>query len=257
MPRSKTNYPLSNNFLLFGLLFFVILHNASSSASSLRVIQSTMEQTPTSFTREQKVGFIFMLVFAILTVGLGGLQLRNTIYGPFVIRAPKDALASVTTDTDTRLKNIDTDHDGLSDYDELNQYETSPYLPDTDSDGISDKVEIDRGTDPLCPEGTKCSSGDALPVAASSTIASPLINEALTPNSILGVTQKLSAQDPKQSQAELEQLIADPVQLRAVLLSTGKIDSATLQKIDDATLQKMARNLFLNPGSVIASSTTQ
>lgn len=216
-----------------------------------------MEQVPTSlFTREQKIGFIFMLVFAILTVGLGGLQLRNTIYGPFVIKKTANPLTSVTTNDEARLKNIDTDHDGLNDYDELNQYETSPYLPDTDSDGASDKAEIDKGTDPLCPEGKSCAGSDAAPVVVTSSIASPLVNSQLTPNDILGVTNQLSGQNTAGGQIDLEQLINNPAELRVMLLSTGKIDAATLEKIDDATLQKMARELFVNPGNTAAVNST-
>ena len=59
-------------------------------------------------------------------------------------------------------------------------------------------------------------------------------------------------QDTSQSKVELEELISNPAQLRTVLLSTGKIDAATLGKIDDVTLQKMAEKLFLNPGSVVS-----
>ncbi len=54
------------------------------------------------------------------------------------------------------LKAKDTDQDGLSDYDELNIYGTSPYLPDTDSDGYSDKKEVDDGYDPNCPGDENC-----------------------------------------------------------------------------------------------------
>ena len=51
------------------------------------------------------------------------------------------------------LKNIDTDNDGLSDYDELYVYNTDPYNPDTDGDGLSDYEEIMIfGADPLNPD---------------------------------------------------------------------------------------------------------
>ena len=191
-----------------------------------------------------------MLVFAILTVGLGGLQLRNTIYGPFVVKAPKNSLATVSTNEEARLKNIDTDHDGLSDYDELYQYETSPYLPDSDSDGTNDKIEIENGSDPLCPEGKKCSTAATVTPTVTSSVASPLLNGTITPSEVLSLTEKTSNQNPNpQDTIDLEKIIADPVQLRAVILSTGKIDSATLDKIDDAALQAMARKLFSNATS--------
>ena len=54
---------------------------------------------------------------------------------------------------DERLRSQDTDEDGLSDWDELNVYITSPYLADSDSDGIKDGEEISAGTDPNCPTG--------------------------------------------------------------------------------------------------------
>lgn len=44
---------------------------------------------------------------------------------------------------------IDTDEDGLSDYDEVKKYKTDPLKEDTDGDGISDNGEIKLGLDPL------------------------------------------------------------------------------------------------------------
>ncbi len=44
---------------------------------------------------------------------------------------------------------IDTDRDGVSDFDEQNLYRTSPEQADTDSDGVTDGIEIMRGYDPL------------------------------------------------------------------------------------------------------------
>lgn len=43
---------------------------------------------------------------------------------------------------------IDTDMDGISDFDEVNIYLTNPDLADSDNDGITDGVEIMRGYDP-------------------------------------------------------------------------------------------------------------
>jgi hypothetical protein len=43
----------------------------------------------------------------------------------------------------------DTDHDGLTDPQEVHQYNTGPWMKDTDGDGSSDRYEIDGGTDPL------------------------------------------------------------------------------------------------------------
>ncbi len=39
-------------------------------------------------------------------------------------------------------KGVDTDHDGLSNYDEIHTYHTDPLLSDTDGDGLPDGVEV-------------------------------------------------------------------------------------------------------------------
>ncbi|MCD5381345.1 MAG: Ig-like domain-containing protein, partial [Candidatus Pacebacteria bacterium] len=43
----------------------------------------------------------------------------------------------------------DTDEDGISDFDEINLYDTDPEVADTDNDGVSDGVEIVKGFNPL------------------------------------------------------------------------------------------------------------
>ena len=65
-----------------------------------------------------------------------------------------NTLINSTSDDDQLvfLKSKDTDQDGLNDYDELNIYETSPYLADSDGDNITDDVD----DDPNCPKGKTC-----------------------------------------------------------------------------------------------------
>ena len=43
----------------------------------------------------------------------------------------------------------DSDHDGISDADEISKYHTDPHNPDTDGDYVSDSVEVQNGSDPL------------------------------------------------------------------------------------------------------------
>jgi len=51
--------------------------------------------------------------------------------------------------TDEQLKTMDSDSDGLSDYDEIYIYHTDPHNPDTDGDGYSDgNDEVRHGYDP-------------------------------------------------------------------------------------------------------------
>lgn len=47
---------------------------------------------------------------------------------------------------------VDTDGDGLSDLEEVQNHHTDPLSTDTDGDGLSDDVEVDLGTDPCQPD---------------------------------------------------------------------------------------------------------
>lgn len=47
-------------------------------------------------------------------------------------------------------KDKDTDSDGISDWDEVNVYRSSPFLKSTAGDGISDFDKIQKGIDPNC-----------------------------------------------------------------------------------------------------------
>lgn len=192
-------------------------------------------------TSAQKTGFVLLLVFGVLAVGMGILQMRNNIFGPFALRIDKTQLeeANLFMDEDARLQSIDTDHDGLNDYEEMNFYETSAYLPDTDSDGLDDKTEIEKGKNPLCAEGEACGAAEAVPVKATSTID-------IGPAEIKGGIQPadfLSNLVPTQGQvdigSELKKWMANPAELREMLLATGNISKEDLEKIDDATLVKL------------------
>lgn len=210
-----------------------------------------MADTPSrhALSKEQKTGFVFMLVFAIVVVALGALQLRNTIYGPFIVHAtPKDSAENIYTDEESRLRAIDTDHDGLTDYDEIYVYHTSPYLPDTDSDGVADKTEIDRGTDPNCAEGTTCLNAEATPTTSSS-VKLNIDSGAVSPVDQLDTTAPQAA-----ATVDINTIINDPKKLREYILGTGKISAAQLDKIDDATLLKMAGDLGQAAGSASAQA---
>ena len=108
---------------------------------------------PRQLNSAQKAGFISLLVFALVTISFSFLQLRNTVYGRFIIRQETTSLNTAVYDENTRLQQIDTDQDGLNDYEELYLYSTSPYLADTDSDGLDDAAELFTTlTDPVNPD---------------------------------------------------------------------------------------------------------
>lgn len=216
-----------------------------------------MNTEPRQLNSAQKAGFISLLIFALLTISFSFLHLRNTVYGRFIIRPQSTALNLGQYDETVRLQSIDTDKDGLSDYDELYMYSTSPYLPDTDSDKRSDATEIKESTDPLCPEGTVCVEGEfGSGVVASSTPASPLLNQTVTPDEILLQSQLGGAGGGAIDPTAVAEILKDTVKLRELILNTGKISKEDLDKIDDATLKQMAEEMIKKYQENISNSPT-
>ncbi|MDP2586375.1 MAG: hypothetical protein Q8P32_01200 [Candidatus Komeilibacteria bacterium] len=111
------------------------------------------------------------------------------------------------------LKEKDTDQDGLSDYDELYLYKTSPYIPDSDSDGYADGEEIKNGQDPNCPAGISCAS-ITLPA---NTQLSPedLPDElgALTPEQIRGLLRQSGVSEQELQAVSDEELVSSFTQI--------------------------------------------
>jgi len=210
------------------------------------------ENTQSSkLSKSQRTAVVFLGIFSFLVLILMVVQLRHSIYSPFdyptaaktTMQTLADEQASAVTSGDYSslpsdpmqlddamvqyLQNKDTDNDGLSDYDELYVYHTSPFLEDTDGDGISDAQEIKNGTDPNCPEGQMCNNSMAF---TSSTVS----GETVTPELI-----QLDTSTPSASDSNLQSLLSgsatDPATLRQMLLDSG-MDKATLDKISDADL---------------------
>ncbi|KKQ27986.1 MAG: IclR-like protein transcriptional regulator [Candidatus Magasanikbacteria bacterium GW2011_GWC2_37_14] len=204
-------------------------------------------QEKKSLTKTQKTGFVLLLIFAVLTIGLGGLQLRNTIYSPFVLKlSGPDSSLQLLNDEQTRLQSIDTDHDGLNDWEELNYYETSPYLPDTDSDGINDKTEIDNGDNPLCAKGEACESSTAESVVGEEPITSAIAATGVTPTDVINSSGLSGFTEGGEEFSALLAALEDPPKLRELLLKSGSITVEQLSKVDDATLVKTAKELLQN-----------
>ncbi len=201
---------------------------------------------PPPLDKNQKIAAVSLAVFAVLIVILWVAQLRNNIYGPFNAPAGNQVAQTGALDQaakDAALKTKDTDGDGLSDYDELYVYHTSPYLSDTDSDGTADGVEIKNGTDPNCPVGRDCASTGLLnnpqatgtPAASNDTLNS-LLNQfgAVNPASQPTTTNSTASLNSDQLNA-LKNI--DAASLRQLLLQNG-MDKATLDKISDTDLLK-------------------
>jgi len=131
---------------------------------------------------------------------------------------------------DAALKTQDTDKDGLSDYDELNIYNTSPFLEDSDSDGVLDKVEVERGQDPNCPIGKDC-TGSLLTNPSAAATNSPEASAAVSEL----ISQPVATSSNSGDMGLGSLLPSDASSLRQVLLESG-MDQAMLDQFSDEDL---------------------
>lgn len=186
--------------------------------------------------KERRV-FVIFSIFAVLVVVFGFWQLGRQIGLPSERQIAEWQKAALNSNGSllnlegvdvAGLQAKDTDKDGLSDYDELYIYHTSPYLEDTDGDGINDKKEVDAGTDPLCPAGQDCYG----------TADSGAVNA----NAPLGVTDNLgSLLDSMASGSAADGLATTtptPAELRDILIQSG-MSADTVNKFTDQQLLQM------------------
>ena len=190
-----------------------------------------------NINKEQKIGFVLLLIFAVLAIVLGVVQIRNTMYKPFALSNKVPPLSDAVTKNINHLRYRDTDKDGINDFDELYTYQTSPYLEDTDSDGVTDGQEITRGSNPLC-FGNNC-----VGVAASKSNKS---------GSGATSSVQVSISSPGQAPPNLAKALQDPVQLRAMLLSSG-VQASVLDSVTDIQLVSLV-NQIMNPASSTGSN---
>ncbi len=177
----------------------------------------------------EKTGFIVFGIIGLLFLVVGVININARLRAPFIQKDTAGSVVQANADVSIEaLKQRDTDHDGLSDYDEIYVYGTSPYIADTDSDGIPDGQEVKNGTDPNCPQGKTC-----LVEQSPATLNAPVPPAQAAPDAgNIDLTQTLpgaaaAAAAPPTAQA-----------LRDALKQQG-VDQATLDKIDDASLLKL------------------
>jgi hypothetical protein len=189
-------------------------------------------------SKERKHGFFLLLVFAFVAVVLIGVQMRNTVYGPFALnKSIPTSLKEQIVDNNIDYQKVnDTDHDGLSDFDEKYVYNTSPFLYDTFGYGISDKEVVQKGL-PLCPgAGKNCTGGLASAGATDDSSATSTVVR-----NVLGISE---SEMVGPAPADLTAVLSDPAQVRQLLLQTGSVDKEMLKKISDNDLLKMVSQIM-------------
>jgi hypothetical protein len=193
-----------------------------------------------SLEHSQKIALIVLAVFVLLIMVAWSIQFRRSLTSSLEYKGDdsQQALTENGANQANDLKNKDTDGDGLSDWDELNIYQTSPYLEDSDSDGIKDGDEVKAGKNPNCAEGEDCAGQSATADLSGGKVAVPVIASELNIGDVLDEVN-LDSSGIK-NQADLDKVLAgqaDAATLRDVLIKSG-IKKADLDKISDADLLK-------------------
>ncbi len=150
--------------------------------------------SPQKLDKGQRIAVGLLLCITVLLIVVSAVQFRSSLFS-YGKRVKVDDTTSLDPQKRAQneietLKKTDTDSDGVSDYDELTVYRSSPYVRDTDSDGVLDGEEIRRGTSPTCPEGTDCLfnplAGGAQTTTSTDTGAVPAGGETQDPLASLG-----------------------------------------------------------------------
>lgn len=180
---------------------------------------------------EDRLTTTMLAVIGGFTLLLGVFNIRQTIKATFFgdLGASDISLNQAEQNQLNNLRFKDTDTDGLTDYDELYVYNTSPYLADSDSDGTNDNTEIAAGSDPNC-NGAEC-----LQVRTG--------NQAVPTNTVPLAGVATSTSTPS---------IAE---IRQTLLNTG-VAQETLNQIDDATLLELYQETLAETGTSPVTTNT-
>lgn len=192
---------------------------------------------------EQKVAFGIFFLVGVGAIIFGFKSFPANLSRPFELQLAEYAQApEYVTLEDKESREIaaqkvsDTDLDGLTDYDELYVYKTSPYMPDSDSDGFDDKTEVLSGNNPNCPQGQDCGTVylSAEEIASSGATAADFVGEAPT-LTIPGLENvKLTSVE------EIMEFVKNigPDEIRSLLVAQG-VSKEYLDSLSDEELQSL------------------
>ncbi|MFA6526152.1 MAG: hypothetical protein WCT26_01925 [Candidatus Buchananbacteria bacterium] len=180
----------------------------------------------------EKFNSILILSIGFFAVVIGGVSMWLNLANPFesIIKQgmEQDKLLAAAQQAELlAIQAKDTDGDGLSDYDETNKYNSSPYLKDSDGDNIDDKTEVARGTDPNCPEGQNCFAGNSGSNASSSDSVPQLQTSISQPS--IDIT---------------------PAYIRQIMKSNGATDAQLTALTDEELMTEFNNYLEANPALV-------
>jgi len=201
---------------------------------------------------QQKIMIVIVAIIAVAALGITLYRFPASMKRPFVkqVVGTFKTLDQQEQENLQRLKDSDTDQDGLSDYDELYIYRTSAYNQDSDSDGIPDGVEVQQGTDPNCPLGKVCraiiadeaqgggSTGGTGNTSSAATGSQVTLSETKLAEAFIKAFGDLNKLTPETISAKVDVLSSG--QLHEFLLGIG-IPQQAIDKNTDATLRQLLK----------------
>lgn len=153
-------------------------------------------------------------------------DVERTLFALDPTPGPVETKAQQELEKIAEMRLLDSDSDGLNDFDEQYTYGTSAYLADSDSDGVDDNAELATGEDPNCTAGTTC-----LTTRTTTTVADVTAN---ADAAALGVN---------------DFSIDDPDVLREQLAALG-IDRTILDQVSDDDLITVYSSVAADYGSL-------
>ena len=191
---------------------------------------------------KQKAGVAVLAVFGVVLLFVWAADLKNTFnnsLNPGGESGQESPEVCPGGDCfSEQRENVDSDGDGLTDWEETEKYGTSPYLEDTDGDGYSDKEEIETGHDPNCPRGEDCYGGDSLEEETGTETATT--SGAGLPAGGGMMPGNLNTGNIDMEESEVQEMMegeVTPEKLRQLLAQSG-IDQQMLSSVSDQELMQ-------------------
>lgn len=207
----------SRHLLKLGIIAMLLDNNMDEGIAQQIDPAAGQEHVP--YPRSVIAGVFILL---LLVSGLSVWQMKNRLSVSLPQlgsgKTVKELTTSLLAAQDEQLKQQDSDQDGLTDYQEMKVYGTSPFFADSDSDKATDAAEVAAGTDPNCPAGQQCGVGTQS-LADSRSSTNPFFSE------------------------EFKAVLNNPAQLR-VLLIQGGADPKVINSLDDQTIQVLAQEAY-------------
>jgi hypothetical protein len=188
--------------------------------------------------KEQKLALVLIAVLAGSALGFSLYRVKAMIREPFLVETSslEDAKRLIGLSTEEQIaqqKRMDTDGDGLSNWDEENLYKTNPYLRDTCGDGLADNVRV------ITRRGLGClqTRSDGLDLSGVTATSSDIYDLPGQDQQVPGEgadSQSNSLELQAVQQINQAMLPRDPAAIREVL--KDKIGQEELDKITDEEL---------------------